>query len=213
MIEFAFMSFTTLFVIVDPIGLIPIFLSLTSEMTSHQRARTALWATVMAAGILIGSAILGQRLLELFGISLAAFRIAGGMMLFYTAFEMVFENRQKRRSARADIKVDDGHIRELAAFPLAIPLLAGPGAITACILLAGQPGVGPLSLFVLIVVIMVISALALLAFIAAQPLNAYLGETGKILLTRLLGVLLAALAVQFVVDGVIDTIKMRLPGS
>jgi len=207
MIEFVIPAFTTLFVIVDPIGLVPIFLSLTTGMSTEQREQTAQLATIIAGSILIGSAILGQALLDLLGISLSAFRIAGGLMLFYTAFEMVFENRQTRRSSRAKVDIDVGQIRQLAAFPIAVPLMAGPGAITASILLAGQDGGGFFQMVLLIMVIAATCGLTLLAFRAAEPLNEILGETGKIVLTRVLGVLLAALAVQFVVDGIVAIIN------
>jgi len=189
----------------------PVFLSLTTGMTAEQRAQTAVWATLIAAGILIGSSLFGQTLLQLLGISLAAFRNAGGLMLFYIAFEMVFKDRSTERSQRAKAKVaPDNHrnLRQLAVFPLAIPLLAGPGAMTACILLASRDDTGPLHMAILIAMIVITCYLALLAFRTANTLNKLLGETGKIVLTRVLGVLLAALAVQFVIDGVLEIAKV-----
>jgi len=207
MMDFALPALTTMIVVVDPVGLIPIFLSLTSGMTLRQRIQTAAWATAMAAFILVGSAVFGEKLLQSLGISLSAFRIAGGLMLFYTAFEMVFRDRQVRRSEASEVKVDSGQVRQTAAFPLAVPLMAGPGAITACILLAAETNDQLLQMAVLVAVILVTCLLTLLSFLAAQPLNAVIGETGKILLTRLLGVILAALAVQFVVDGATEIIN------
>lgn len=193
-------ALATLFVIVDPVSLPPIFLSLTTGMDASQRRRVAVQAVVIAFVVLAGFALVGRELLALLGISLAAFRIAGGLFLFWTAFEMVFERRQQRKSAAADTLADDS--AHVAAFPLAMPLIAGPGAITAVMLLAGRSGGEALALAGLIGTIAVVLAACLLTALLAGPLERLLGRTGRIVVTRLLGVVLAALAVQFVADGV-----------
>ena len=207
MAESAISAFTTLIVILDPIGLVPIFLSLTTGMSRSERRQTAIWAAGLSALVMIGFALGGRVLLEQLGISLSAFRIAGGLMLFYTAFEMVFGGQHARRQMVAQDTTPALRARSVAAFPLAIPLLAGPGAITAIILLSGTGGHVVPGLMVLIGVIVVACAVVLSVFLIAEPVDRLLGETGKIVLTRLLGVLLAALAVQFVVDGVVEILQ------
>jgi multiple antibiotic resistance protein len=161
----------------------------------------ALRASLIAAAILLGTALVGDWLLRQLGISLPAFRIAGGLLLFAIAFEMVFALRQERQSKDAEQAVEE-HIHHMAAFPLAIPLLAGPGAITATILLAGQAYSRPLWLAILLGVIVVVAASCFAVFVAAERIGRLLGITGNLVLSRLLGVILAALAVQFVIDGV-----------
>src|SRR4051812_23155426 len=133
-------------------------------------------------------------------ISLPAFRIAGGLLLFSIAFEMVFGLRIERQSETADKAVEE-HVRNIAAFPLAIPLMAGPGAITATVLLAGRAVGDPVRVAALVAIIAALMALCLVVFIAAARIERLLGATGETVLSRLLGVLLAALAVQFVIDG------------
>jgi membrane protein, MarC family len=194
-------AFTTLLVTVDPPGLAPLFLGLTQGMTSNQRRQVAVRGSLIAFGILALFALLGAGILSALGISMGAFRIAGGLMLFAIAFEMIFERRQERKEKTTDIAITKDHIHNLAVFPLAIPLIAGPGAISATVLIAGRlDGIaGKVSLLGVIAVVL---ALVLAALTIAEPLNRFLGVTGRALLTRLLGVLLAALSVQFVVDGV-----------
>ncbi len=207
MTETAISAFTTLIVILDPIGLVPIFLSLTTGMSKAERRQTAAWAVGLAAFIMIGFALGGRVLLEQLGISLPAFRIAGGLMLFYTAFEMVFGGQHARRQSVAEDVTPALRTRSVAAFPLAIPLLAGPGAITAIILLSGTGGHVTPGLLPLIAVILLACAVVFSVFLIAEPVDKLLGETGKVVLTRLLGVLLAALAVQFIVDGVVEVLR------
>jgi multiple antibiotic resistance protein len=136
------------------------------------------------------------------GVSLPAFRIAGGLLLFWISFEMVFERRNERKQATAETAITQDHIRNVAAFPLAIPLMAGPGALTAMMLLAGRAGGDPLMLVALAVICGLVVLSCLIVFLLAVPIARLLGITGNVVLTRLLGVILAALAVQFVIDGV-----------
>ena len=150
---------------------------------------------------MIGTALIGNWLLGTLGISLSAFRIAGGLLLFSIASEMVFGVRMRREGQTAEKAIEE-HVRNIAAFPLAIPLLAGPGAITATVLLAGRAGGNLVLLAVLMAVVVIVAAACLGAFIFAQRIGRLLVLTGNIVLSRLLGVLLAALAVQYVIDGI-----------
>jgi multiple antibiotic resistance protein len=200
----AISAFTTLIVVLDPIGLVPIFLSLTAGLTARQRCETAIWAALIACGVLLFFALLGKELLGALGITLPAFRIGGGLLLFYTAFEMVFFHRQGRRTASAAAADDLNAAKSLAAFPLAIPLLAGPGAIAACILLAARVEGQAAGQLELAAVIIAACASCFVCFIGAASIDRLMGPIGKIVLTRLLGVLLAALAVQFIADGIVD---------
>jgi multiple antibiotic resistance protein len=202
----AISAFTTLIVVLDPIGLIPIFLAVTMGMTARERRETAAWATILAGGVLLFFALLGKDLLGALGISLPAFRIAGGSLLFYTAFEMVFSHRYSRQDAKTEAEAADA-IKSIAAFPLAIPLMAGPGAITACILLAGQRQGRSAAQLELVAVIIAACVCCYACFVAAEAIDRLLGRIGKIVLTRLLGVLLAALAVQFIADGIVEILR------
>jgi multiple antibiotic resistance protein len=194
-------AFVTLFLIIEPVALVPIFLAVTTGFSPAERRQTALRACLIAFGILAGCALGGDLLLRTLGISLPAFRIAGGLLLFWIAFEMVFARRAARKDGTAREAIEKDHIRNVAAFPLAIPLLAGPGAITATMLLAGQAG-STVGVFVLIAVVGVIMALSFACLSAAEVLDKLLGTTGNVVVSRLLGVILAALAVQFVADGI-----------
>lgn len=200
-LEFLISAFVTLTVVVDPVGLVPSFLGITHGLPRSARASVAWRACVIAAIILAGSALAGDWLLRTLSITLPAFRIAGGLLLFSIASEMVFGLRIERQSQQAEEAIEE-HVRNIAAFPLAIPLMAGPGAITATLLLAGRAGGQPAQLGLLLGVIAVVLAACFVVFLAAARIEKLLGITGNVVLSRLLGVLLAALAVQFVIDGV-----------
>ena len=199
--DFLISALVTLLVVVDPIGLVPAFLALTGSLSEDMRRQVALRACLIANAILIGAALGGDWLLRQLGISIPAFRIAGGLLLFAVAFEMVLGLRLQHTARDAEQAVVE-QARDLAAFPLAIPLMAGPGAITATILLAGQAAYRPQWLAALLAVIVAVMAACLLSFFAAERIGKLLGVTGNVVLSRLLGVILAALAVQYVVDGV-----------
>jgi multiple antibiotic resistance protein len=194
-------ALTTLLVTLDPPGLAPVFLGLTMGMTGAQRREVAARGSLIAFGILAVFALFGAGVLGILGISIGAFRIAGGLLLFWISFEMVFEKRQERkeRTSRAAITID--HIRNIAVFPLALPLIAGPGAISATVLLAGS-FTSAIERILLIAVIGLIMLGLYLTLLLAERLDRFLGVTGRAILTRLLGVILAALSVQFVVDGI-----------
>jgi multiple antibiotic resistance protein len=197
-LEYLVSAAVTLFVVVDPIGLAPTFLSVTTGIPDAARRDVALRAAVIAGATL--AALIGDWLLRQLGITLPAFRIAGGLLLFSIASEMVLGVRTERQSRDAEQACEE-HVRNIAAFPLAIPLLAGPGALTAAVLLAGQAAFRPLYVAILIGVIAAIVTLCLMVFWLATRIGAALGTTGSMLVSRLQGVLLAALAVQFVIDG------------
>ena len=194
-------SFVTLVLVVDPLGLVPSFISITHGLSERARRNVALRAAFIAATILVGSALIGDWLLRTLGISLPAFRIAGGLLLFSIASEMVFGLRIERQSRQAEEALEE-HVRNIAAFPLAIPLMAGPGAITATVLLAGRANSAPARIAILLAVIAIVLALCFVIFALAARIAGFIGATGNVVLSRLLGVILAALAVQYIVDGV-----------
>ncbi|MCA0401060.1 MAG: MarC family protein [Proteobacteria bacterium] len=210
-VDYFLSALTTLMVTVDPPGLAPIFLSLTLGMNSDERRKVAFRAVMIMTGVMVGFALLGQSLLEALGIGFPAFRIAGGLLLFWIAFEMIFELRTRRKSSVARTAIDEDHIRNVAAFPLAIPLMAGPGTITATMLLAGNAGGNTLKLGALVAVIALVAIACLAVFLVAERMAKLLGVTGNLVLTRLLGVILAALAVQFVIDGIKAILAMPRP--
>ena len=194
-------AFVTLLIVVDPVGLAPTFLAITSGMSAEHRRQVALRASIIAAAILIGTAIIGDWLLTSLGISLPAFRIAGGLLLFSIASEMVFGVRIERQSRTAEQAIEE-RVRNVAAFPLAIPLMAGPGAITATVLLANQAAGRPVALACLVGIAVLVMFACLVVFLFATRISHLLGVTGNVVLSRLLGVILAALASQFVIDGI-----------
>jgi multiple antibiotic resistance protein len=200
-LDFLVSALVTLLVVVDPVGLVPGFIAMTERLPAEARREVAWRASLIAVLILAGAALVGDMLLRALGIGLPAFRIAGGLLLFSIATEMVFGVRTERETKTAETAIKE-HVRNIAAFPLAIPLMAGPGAITATILLAGRAGRDPLMIAGLLGVIALVIAATLAVFLIANPVARLLGVTGRVVLSRLLGVLLAALAVQFVIDGI-----------
>jgi multiple antibiotic resistance protein len=201
MIELFVSAFATFFVVIDPPGCAPIYAGLTSDAPRRERRMMALRATAVAAGILLFFALLGEDLLEALGISLAAFRIAGGIMLFLIALEMVFERRTRRRETRAQEVNDDPAHEDVSVFPMAIPMIAGPGSIASVMLLMAKSE-GLSASLVVLAALGVVLLLTLLSLLAAGTLMRLLGHRMEAMLTRLLGVLLAALAAQFVIDGI-----------
>src|SRR5215475_11361678 len=165
-IDYLVSALVTLAVVVDPIGLVPTFLAVTHGLPRQARRRIAVRASIIAAAILIGTALLGDWLLRQLGITLPAFRIAGGLLLFAVAFEMVLGIRQRRATEDAEHALEE-RARDVAAFPLAIPMMAGPGAITATILLAGQAAYRPQWLAVLLGVVVIVMLACLASFFAA----------------------------------------------
>jgi multiple antibiotic resistance protein len=195
-------ALVTLLVTLDPPGLAPVFIGLTLGMSGGQKREVALRASVIAFAILAVFAFGGRVVMDALGISIPAFRIAGGLLLFYIAFDMIFELRGERREELASTAVSIDHVRNVAAFPLAIPLMAGPGSITATMLLAGRANGRYAELAGLMAIVALTMGITYATLLISDRVSNVLGSTGKIVLTRMLGVVLAALAVQFVVDGV-----------
>jgi multiple antibiotic resistance protein len=195
-------SFTTLFVVVDPVGLAPVFLALTFGMGEAERRKVALQASLIAFLILLAAAFGGAWVLSQLGITIPAFRIAGGLFLFVIAFEMVFGRRTDRKIANTGAVNAQAEQENIAAFPLAIPLMSGPGAITATIILSGNTGGDPVGLGLLVAILMLVGLSCAAVFLFASRFERFINRTGQIVFTRLLGLILAALAVQIVIDGI-----------
>lgn len=201
MLNYVTSSFVTLVLVIDPIGLAPAFIALTQGLEVTQKRALALRSSVIAAAILIVTALLGNWFLAQLRIGLAAFQISGGILLFGVATRMIFGEHMRQESREAESAARE-KIADLAAFPLAIPLIAGPGAITATLLLASRTGGDPSLLLALVLIIAAVAVASALAFLLAGQLARVLGRTGNIVLARLLGIVLAAFATQFVVDGI-----------
>ncbi|CUX81766.1 MAG: NAAT family transporter [Roseibaca calidilacus] len=199
-IPFLISAFVTLFVVIDPIGTAPLFLALTQGMTAKQRRTVGLRACFIAALLLMAFAVAGEDFLNFIGISMPAFQIAGGLLLFLTALDMLFDRRSERRQNHAD--EGTGNLADdPSVFPLAMPLIAGPGAMATMVLLINDTGGTWEGTALISGVMLAVIALVLLAFLAAAPLERMLRRTGTMVLTRLFGLLLSALSVQFVLNG------------
>lgn len=191
-------SFVTLLVIIDPFGLTPMFVALTQGMLPARRRAIAVRSCLTAALLLAIFATFGETVLGFVGISMPAFRVAGGALLFLTALDMLFDRRSKRREDQTEDETPDPSV-----FPLAIPLIAGPGSIASIILLAGQNPTTD-GLLLVMGVMLAVMAVVLALFLSAGIIERLLGKTGINVVTRLLGMLLAALSVQFILDGLRD---------
>ncbi len=200
MIELFVSALVTFLVVIDPPGCAPIFASVTSGATPAYRRAMAFRSVAIAAGILVFFGLLGRDLLGALGISLSSFRIAGGLLLFLIAIDMVFEKRTERRENRAE-EVSAREPEDISVFPMAIPMIAGPGSIASIMLLMARSDGLERSLVVLGALAATL-LLTLLCLLLAGPLMRLLGERMEAMITRLLGVILAALAVQFVIDGI-----------
>jgi len=203
-------AFVTLFVVIDPPGCAPIFAGLTSGANPVQARAMAVRACFIAGCILFVFALFGEKLLSALHIELNSFRIAGGVMLFLIALEMVFEKRTQRRNERAQ-QVRTRHdetpqIEDISVFPMAMPMLAGPGSIATTMLLMSRAQ-GTEATLVILAALGAVLVLSLLALIAAIPLMRLVGEQVEAVVSRLLGVLLAALAAQYVIDGIREVIN------
>ncbi len=195
---FALKAFLTLFVVVDPIGLVPVFLALAGTRTVAEKKRIARKAVSVAGALLASFGVAGAWLLRTIGISMDAFRVAGGILLFLIAIDMVLaqherETKEEEEEARSR--------NDISVFPLAIPMIAGPGTLASIMILASESRAFPLGLPLVLAIAAAVLVLGYLAFCLATPLGRLLGRTGVNVVTRVLGVLLAALAVQYVADG------------
>lgn len=197
MLDLYITTFATLFVIIDPIGVLPLFVALTQGMTGKERLGVSIRALLIAVILLAMFALAGEALLTFVGISFPAFRIAGGLLLFLIAVDMLFEKRTERREKQADTDIRP----DPSVFPLATPLIAGPGALATMVLVAGEHGSTPEAYAVIIGAMLTVLAVMFTLFLFGGTLERILGQTGISVITRLLGTILAALAVQFVLDG------------
>jgi multiple antibiotic resistance protein len=190
----------TFLVIIDPPGCAPIFASLTRGASPVQRRAMAIRSSLIAWAILMFFALLGRPMLHALGISLASFRIAGGIMLFFIAIDMVFERRTERREKRAEEIQRTPEVEDVSVFPMAIPMIAGPGSIASAMLWVSRADT-PVQILVVLAAITVVMLLTVITLLAAGPLMRLIGEKLEAMITRILGVILAALATQFIVDG------------
>lgn len=200
-------AFTTLFVVVDPIGLAMLFLSLTPRADERERRVLASRAVIVAAGVLLGFAFAGDPLLQVLGVSLSAFQIAGGILLLLLAIDMVMVRQTGLRATTPGEDSESVRRDDISVFPLAIPLIAGPGALTSVIMLMNQANGGHATQAMIVGVLLFVLLLTFLSLCAASLLLRLLGVTGINVVTRIAGILLAALAVQFMVDGFIQIAK------
>ena len=200
MIELFGSALVTILVIIDPPGCAPIFASLTRGTPAAHRRAMAIRSSVIAWAVLMFFALLGKPMLQALGISLASFRIAGGIMLFFIALDMVFERRTERREKRAESIEGTPDAEDISVFPMAIPMIAGPGSIASAMLWVSRAE-GASQVAIVLAAITVVVALTLLSLLAAGPLMRLIGERMEAMITRILGVILAALATQFIVDG------------
>ena len=200
MLDLFISAFVTLFVVIDPPGCAPIYASLTSGANAAQRRSMAIRAVLIAGAILVFFALLGEALLAFLHIDLDSFRIAGGIMLFIIAVDMVFEKRTERREQRAEKIMATPEVEDVSVFPMAMPMIAGPGSIASVMLLVSQ-NEGLERAGVIFAALLAVLLLTMAALLAAGPLMRVMGQKAEAVITRLLGVLLAALAAQFVIDG------------
>ncbi|AIT80607.1 MULTISPECIES: MarC family protein [Novosphingobium] len=210
MLELFLSAFVSLFVVIDPPGCAPIYAGLSADATRRQAIAMAARACVIAAIILVIFALFGEKLLGALHIELNAFRIAGGIMLFMIATEMVFEKRTQRREERAEKIMATPEVEDVSVFPMAMPMLAGPGSIATIMLLTARAQ-GIEQTFAVLGAMLLVLLLSFAALAAAGPLMRVLGDKVEAVITRLLGVLLAALAAQYVIDGV--TAVLRFPAA
>ena len=195
-----FSAFITLFVVIDPPGCAPIYAGLTKGATAAERRNMAIRASGIALVILLVFALFGEDLLGALHIELDSFRIAGGIMLFLIALEMVFEKRTQRREDRAEKVAATPEVEDVSVFPMAMPMLAGPGAIAAIMLLTNEAR-GLQQDLVVLAALAAVLAITMIALMAAGPIMRLFGDKVEAAITRVLGVLLSALAAQYVIDG------------
>ncbi|QIN78616.1 NAAT family transporter [Rubrobacter marinus] len=208
MSEFVFNAFVTLLVVVDPLGLAPIFVGLTRGRSAGYRREAAIRGTMLGAAILFLFAFVGQTLLGALGIGFPAFRIAGGALLFLLSLDMIFGRPSgvRRTGEEGEELADEGGADDVSVFPLAVPLIAGPGSLTTVLLYTG--GGGTLEVAAFLGVLLVVLLMTLTSLLLAPHVLKVFGETGADVLARVLGVLLAALAVQFVLDGIKESFAL-----
>lgn len=212
MLELALSSFVTLFVVIDPLGMVPLFISVVPGADAAVRRRIALRGTLAASGILVVAAFAGSFVLEKLGITLAAFRIAGGVLLLLLAIDMVLARMSPLRTTAPAEEAEADLRHDAALVPLAIPLIAGPGAFASVILLMGRAAGDPLAMLTVIAVLLAVMTILLAALLAASNVMDLLGVTGVAVLGRVFGIVLSALAVQLIVSGIAESFPALVAG-
>lgn len=209
--SFSLLAFTSIFFIVDPIAILPVFLALTANQTRDERRRTALRASVVAGGVLIVFSLLGMLIFKLFGITIGAFRIAGGILLLRVALDMLHGQTSRTKSTAED-RAEASERDDVAITPLAVPQLAGPGSIATVTLMA-NPGDFSWKVIPVLVSVVLTCAASWLLMVGAERFQRWLGDTGTRILMKLMGLLLAAVAIQFVAQGVQELLPSILSGK
>jgi multiple antibiotic resistance protein len=204
MLPFLIKAFLTLFVVIDPIGLIPIFLALVGHQPIEAQTQVARQAIVVAAGIILMFSLAGSWLLRYLGISLEAFQVAAGILLLKVAMDMVFSQQE---FPVEEVTQELPSQKTVSIFPLAIPLIAGPGTLVSILTLAGEANAYPIGLMLVLAIAAIILAIAYLFFYFSTHLAKLFSPAGIDAVNRVLGVLLSALAVQYIIDGSIVTIR------
>lgn len=201
--DFLFNTFVVLFIVIDPIGIAAVFSVLLQNTDRLYQRRTAIKSTALATAILLVFFFIGDELLHTLGIDIAAFRIAGGILLFLLSIDMVFARQSGLRSTTAREQQEAEQRQDVSVFPLAFPLIAGPGAMTTVLLMASSSASQPSVIFVgALLVLMLVLVITLVSLLLAPAIMSWLGETGANVISRLFGLILAALAVQYIVDGI-----------
>ena len=194
-------SLIVMLVVVDPIGLAPMFAALTYGESPAEQRRVAIRGTLIAGAVLVVFVLAGDTLLSVLGIGMPAFQVAGGILLFLLAVDMVFARHSGLRSTTEREQREAETRKDISVFPLAIPLIAGPGALTSVLLMVGEQGGDPMVIGTVLAVVFVVLSVALVSLLLSARIMGFMGETGANVVSRVLGVILAALAVQFVMDG------------
>ncbi len=201
--DLLFNTFVVLFIVIDPIGIAAVFMVLLHGADRIYQRRTAIKSTALATVILLVFFFIGDELLHVLGIDIAAFRIAGGILLFLLSIDMVFARQSGLRSTTAREQAEAEHRQDVSVFPLAFPLISGPGAMTTVLLMASSSATQPTIMFIgILLVLLLVLAITLVSLLLAPSIMYWLGETGANVISRLFGLILAALAVQYIVDGV-----------
>jgi len=198
-----------MFVAIDPISLVPIFAGLTSGLNQHQVESIYIRASIVSLIVLSIFWLFGSAILDAMNISMDSFRIIGGLFLIVIAFQMVFDQRQTRRQSTVDTAIDDETIQSIAIFPLSIPLIAGPGAMATSLLISKQSYINILDGFISYLPILITVLCATIAMWLSAKLSSKLGPTVITVVQKVFGLLLGALAIEFVIDGVINSFNLN----
>ena len=200
--ELFLQNFVKLFVAIDPIALIPIFASLSSKIPIDKIFKLGITMFLISLFLLIFFVVFGNALLDIIGISIASFQIAGGIFLFIIAFEMLFEKRSKRKEKLVDKKINEDFLIAFIIFPITIPLIIGPSAITLSILISENFSFNFLNLYTKVLPIFVVITFTVLIFITSKITASFLGKFPVLILQKIFGIILGSLAIEFVLSGI-----------